>query len=124
METARRRWKADSTQSDRGPAATFAVDAAEDGIRRAAVDLVSRILARFSEGSSTGARAAGRGIVSPKFVELLLTEHESGRRDNYHWLWLLLMLELWLREFEDVKPQGLGAGRVRREFLFDRGSSS
>jgi asparagine synthase (glutamine-hydrolysing) len=78
----------------------------------------------FLRDHLTGARAAGRGIVSPKFVELLLTEHESGRRDNYHWLWLLLMLELWLREFEDVKPQGLGAGGVRREFLFDRGSSS
>jgi asparagine synthase (glutamine-hydrolysing) len=36
-----------------------------------------------------------RGIVSPPFVKHLLHEHETGRRDNYHWLWMLLMLELW-----------------------------
>ncbi|MGC2657054.1 MAG: asparagine synthase (glutamine-hydrolyzing) [Bryobacteraceae bacterium] len=41
-----------------------------------------------------------RGIVSPPFVKHLLEEHDSGRRDNSDWLWMLLMLELWLREFE------------------------
>ena len=39
-----------------------------------------------------------RGIVSPPFVHQLLEEHQSGRRDNYQWLWMLLMLELWFRE--------------------------
>lgn len=43
---------------------------------------------------------AGRGIVSPKFVQYLLAEHDSGRRDNRGWLWSLLMLELWFRESE------------------------
>ncbi|HEX4228230.1 MAG TPA: asparagine synthase (glutamine-hydrolyzing) [Bryobacteraceae bacterium] len=45
-----------------------------------------------------------RGIVSPRFVKHLLQEHDSGRRDNSNWLWMLLMLELWLRDFEQAGP--------------------
>jgi len=41
-----------------------------------------------------------RCIVSPKFVQQLLAEHDSGRRDNSHWLWSLLMLELWLLQLD------------------------
>ena len=41
-----------------------------------------------------------RGIVSPEFLRHLIDEHESGRRNNYHYLWMLLMVELWFREFE------------------------
>jgi asparagine synthase (glutamine-hydrolysing) len=44
-----------------------------------------------------------RGIVSPSFVRHLLTEHDSGRRNNSHWLWMLLMFELWMRSFESGK---------------------
>jgi asparagine synthase (glutamine-hydrolysing) len=40
-----------------------------------------------------------RGIVSPAFVNHLLSEHDNKRRDNNHWLWSLLMLDLWFREF-------------------------
>ncbi len=43
-----------------------------------------------------------RGFVSPPFVRCLLEEHARGRRDNYHWLWRLLMLELWFREFHEA----------------------
>jgi len=39
-----------------------------------------------------------RGIVSPKFVDYLLDEHERGRRDNHGPLWALLSLEQWFRE--------------------------
>jgi len=39
-----------------------------------------------------------RGVVSAPFLHQLLREHHSGRRDNQHWLWMLLMLELWFRE--------------------------
>jgi asparagine synthase (glutamine-hydrolysing) len=42
-----------------------------------------------------------RGIVQPEFVKAMLQEHQSGRRDNSTWLWRLLMLELWFRQFED-----------------------
>jgi asparagine synthase (glutamine-hydrolysing) len=50
----------------------------------------------------TGSRFLDRGIVSPAFLRTLLAEHQSGRRDNSHWLWILLMLELWYREFETL----------------------
>jgi asparagine synthase (glutamine-hydrolysing) len=42
----------------------------------------------------------GRGIVNPPFLGALLEEHDSGRRDNSHWLWSLLMMELWFRQLE------------------------
>ncbi len=44
-----------------------------------------------------------RGVARPEFVKLLLEEHDRGRRDNYYWLWWLLMLELWFRELEAEK---------------------
>lgn len=44
-----------------------------------------------------------RGIVRADFVEHLLQEHDSGRRNNYHLLWRLLMLELWLRQVETLQ---------------------
>jgi asparagine synthase (glutamine-hydrolysing) len=40
----------------------------------------------------------GREITSAAFVDHLLEEHDRGRRNNSHWLWMLLMLELWFRE--------------------------
>jgi len=48
----------------------------------------------------TSDRFLGRGLVSGPFVKAMLEEHDSGRRDNNYWLWSLLMLELWFREFE------------------------
>jgi asparagine synthase (glutamine-hydrolysing) len=41
-----------------------------------------------------------RGIVSPPFVRHLISEHESGRRNNTTWLWSLLILEMWFRQIE------------------------
>ena len=49
----------------------------------------------------TGRRFLGRGIVSPDFLRALLEEHQSGRRNNQHWLWALLMLELWFQRAEE-----------------------
>ena len=46
-----------------------------------------------------------RGIVSEIFLRHMLDEHDSRRRNNHHWLWMLLVLELW---FENC-------GRVRAE---------
>jgi hypothetical protein len=37
----------------------------------------------------------------------MLREHDSGRRDNSHWLWSLLMLELWFRQL-DAPPTAAG----------------
>ena len=62
-------------------------------------------------------RFTSRGFVSQNFVRYLLDEHESGRRDNSHWLWSLLMLELWLRRMEDLQP-ALGLFRILFRRLF------
>ncbi|HKP47803.1 MAG TPA: asparagine synthase (glutamine-hydrolyzing) [Pyrinomonadaceae bacterium] len=50
----------------------------------------------------TDSRAAGRGLVSQKYVRVLLDEHERGRRDHAMALWALLMLELWQRQYVDL----------------------
>jgi asparagine synthase (glutamine-hydrolysing) len=41
-----------------------------------------------------------RNIVSRPFMRYMLEEHQSGRRDNRTWLWALLVLEMWFRDFE------------------------
>ncbi len=48
-----------------------------------------------------GKRWLERGVVQPAFMKTLLEEHDAGRRDNSHWLWMLLMLELWFRQWQD-----------------------
>ncbi len=42
-----------------------------------------------------------RGIVSPDFARYLVDEHESGRRNNYHQIYALLMLELWFESLQE-----------------------
>jgi asparagine synthase (glutamine-hydrolysing) len=46
-------------------------------------------------------RTIQRGYTTRAYVELLLDEHERGRRDHSMALWALLMLELWHRQFVD-----------------------
>ncbi len=46
-------------------------------------------------------RTAARGYFEPKYIELLLQEHATGRRDHAHRLWLLFVFELWQRRFLD-----------------------
>jgi asparagine synthase (glutamine-hydrolysing) len=58
----------------------------------------------------TSATFLNRGIVSPDFVRYLLVEHDRGRRNNYHHLWKLLMLELWFRDFESRGPRPAAVG--------------
>ncbi|HLA11562.1 MAG TPA: asparagine synthase (glutamine-hydrolyzing) [Pyrinomonadaceae bacterium] len=47
------------------------------------------------------ARTRQRGYVDSRYVEVLLDEHERGRRDHSMRLWSLVMLELWHRQFFD-----------------------
>src|SRR6266542_4388504 len=54
-------------------------------------------------------RTRQRGYVNPAYLEVLLDEHERGRRDHSMGLWALLMLELWHRQFVD--ESGLRARR-------------
>jgi asparagine synthase (glutamine-hydrolysing) len=52
----------------------------------------------------TSSSLFNRDIVSPEFVRYLLAEHDRGRRNNYHHLWKLLMLDLWFRDWEQARP--------------------
>ena len=50
----------------------------------------------------TEPRTRQRGYVEPHYVNILLDEHERGRRDHATELWTLFMLELWHRKFVDA----------------------
>jgi asparagine synthase (glutamine-hydrolysing) len=63
----------------------------------------------FLQDHLTGLGLLNRDIVSADFLHHMLREHDSGRRDNSHWLWMLLMLELWFRDLEN-------SSRPSREF--------
>ena len=58
-------------------------------------------LRQLVHDSLLGKKFLERGIVSPDFVQYLVEEHESGRRDNHHQLYSLLMLELWFESLEE-----------------------
>src|SRR6185369_8571785 len=47
------------------------------------------------------ARTRQRGYINSNYLDILLDEHERGRRDHSMGLWSLLMLELWHRRFLD-----------------------
>jgi asparagine synthase (glutamine-hydrolysing) len=51
-------------------------------------------------------RTRQRGYLDSRYVNLLLDEHERGRRDHSTSLWALLMLELWHRQFLDKSGSG------------------
>jgi len=57
----------------------------------------------------TEARTTQRGYIEKHYVNLLLDEHERGRRDHGRELWSLFVLELWHRTFVD------GVGTVLKE---------
>lgn len=42
-----------------------------------------------------------RGYFRPEYIDVLLAEHERGRRDHSPALWTVLMFELWCRAFID-----------------------
>ncbi|MGB7925867.1 MAG: asparagine synthase (glutamine-hydrolyzing) [Pyrinomonadaceae bacterium] len=51
----------------------------------------------------TDTRTQQRGYVEPRYVKVLLDEHERHRRDHSAQLWTLFMLELWHRAFVDQR---------------------
>ncbi len=51
----------------------------------------------------TSAAFTQRGIAHPQFVRALLEEHQSGRRDNSMFLWMLLVLELWFGQIDEKR---------------------
>jgi len=60
-----------------------------------------QLRARIRETLSES-RTRQRGYVDSHYVDVLLDEHERGRRDHSMALWALVMLELWHRRFVDV----------------------
>ena len=44
-------------------------------------------------------KLAGEGIFQPKTVELLISEHLSGKKDNRKLLWTLMAFELWRKNW-------------------------
>ncbi len=69
-----------------------------------------QLRARIRETLSD-ARTRQRGYVDSRYVEVLLDEHERGRRDHSMGLWALVMLELWHRQFVDA----VGTNRTEPE---------
>ena len=64
-------------------------------------------LREFLRDHVTAAQFLDRGIVAPEFLAIMLEEHDSGRRDNSHWLWSLLVLALWFQEIAQPVPQAV-----------------
>lgn len=52
-------------------------------------------------GTLSEPRTQQRGYIESRYVNLLLDEHERGRRNHATQLWALFMLELWQRTFVD-----------------------
>ena len=50
-------------------------------------------------------RARQRGYFEPRFIERLVREHVSGRRDHTLRLWALVVFELWHRQYLDSRRQ-------------------
>lgn len=58
--------------------------------------------------------ARERGYFEPRFVERLVREHVSSRRDHTLRLWGLVVFELWHRRYLDTRqPVGAEAGAPR-----------
>jgi asparagine synthase (glutamine-hydrolysing) len=57
-------------------------------------------------------RTRQRGYVNSDYVDLLLDEHQKGRRDHSFPLWSLLILELWHRQYVDGGPRHAESSEV------------
>jgi asparagine synthetase B (glutamine-hydrolysing) len=49
-------------------------------------------------------RSLSRGYFNPAGVRMMLEEHWRGRRDHSGCLWILLMFELWHRNYLELLP--------------------
>jgi asparagine synthase (glutamine-hydrolysing) len=63
---------------------------------------INQQLRQRVRGTLSEPRTMQRGYIEPRYVKLLLDEHERGRRDHATELWTLFMLELWHRKFVDA----------------------
>jgi asparagine synthase (glutamine-hydrolysing) len=65
-------------------------------------------------------RTIQRGYFNPRALQELLDEHFQGRRDNSGKIWVLLIFELWHRNF--LEAQNLFAPRVPTQILLSDAS--
>ena len=56
-------------------------------------------------GILTEPKTLQRGYFNPAAVRSLLKEHSEGVRDRSYQIWLLLMFELWHRNFLEAKTR-------------------
>jgi asparagine synthase (glutamine-hydrolysing) len=63
---------------------------------------INRQLRERIRETLTEPRTVQRGYFQPRYVTLLLNEHERERRDHAGELWALFMFELWHRQFVDL----------------------
>jgi asparagine synthase (glutamine-hydrolysing) len=70
---------------------------------------INRELRERVRDTFADARTRGRGLVDFSYVDVLLSEHERGRRDHSNALWSLFVLELWHRAYADraAAPESL-----------------
>ncbi len=73
---------------------------------------INRQLRARVRATLTEPRTQQRGLIEPRYVAVLLDEHERGRRDHAMELWALFMLELWQRTFMDEAGLGTHATHV------------
>ena len=60
------------------------------------------------------AKARHRGITNARKVEETIQEHESGRRNNSYFLYLLIVLELWLLEYSSPASSSIDVVHASR----------
>jgi hypothetical protein len=64
-------------------------------------------------------RARQRGYFTAGFVDEVVRDHMSGRRDHSLRLWQLLVLELWQRQYVDAaafsRQEAVGRGSRQRQ---------
>jgi len=81
------------------------LDRPKQGFGVPIVEWINRELRERIRDTFADARTRQRGLVEPAYVDVLLAEHERGRRDHSHAVWSLFILELWHRAYAD-EPAG------------------
>lgn len=71
------------------------------GFTMPVADWLRKSLRELVEDCLFAPRTLQRGFFNPAFLKHLWAEHLNGRHDFSHHLWLLLMFELWHREYLD-----------------------
>jgi len=54
-------------------------------------------------------RATARGYFDVQFIDRLVDEHASGRREHTLRLWALVIFELWHRQYLDDRRSAVSA---------------